>query len=406
MNLKDKNLYYIGGVVRDEILGAPGFDVDLTYNGNAVEFAKNLPDAEIVQINEPFGTVRIKLKSPHPASLDSLAINGYGSTFHPPLASRSPSRKEQYIDIASTRSETYPHKGHLPVVDKIGCSLKEDVLRRDFTINAMAKSTLTGEIIDYTNGLEDIKNKILRVLHDNSFIDDPTRILRMLKFAVRFGFEPDSHTKKLQDDYLANINYDMSYKRLKKELIETFNLNKWSAFERFVEQGIYKLVSPHNFELPKYNFSPLINKFAPDNCWIIYIGLLPDISNLPLTKTEKQIVDEFRKLEKLCPPLEGGPKSLISRWGNDFEIYKTFKNIPPESVIMYSTINREIVEKYLNKLKDVEISIDGNDLKTLGIEPSPKYQECFDYILKHKIENPNLTKDYEIKLAKDFFKAY
>ncbi len=382
MNIKDKNLYYIGGVVRDEILGTPSFDIDLTYNGNAIEFAKNMPDTEIVQINEPFGTVRIKLKSPHPTS---------------------PSREEQYIDIASTRSETYPHKGHLPVVDKIGCSLKEDVMRRDFTINAMAKSTLTGEIIDYTNGLEDIKNKTLRVLHDNSFIDDPTRIVRMLKFAVRFGFEPDSHTKKLQNDYLSNINYDMSYKRLKKELIETFNLNKWSAFERFAEQGIYKLVAPQDFELPKYDFSPLINKFSPDNIWIIYVGLLPDISNLPLTKSEKQIVDEFRKLEKLCPPLEGGPKSLISRWGNDFEIYKTFKNIAMESVIMYSTINHEIVEKYLNKLKDIEISIDGNDLKSLGIEPSPKYQECFDYILKHKIENPNLTKNEEIKFAKEFF---
>lgn len=391
MNLKNKNLYYIGGVVRDEILGTPNFDIDLTYNGNAIEFAKNLPDAEIVQINEPFGTVRIKLKSPHPTSLDSLAINGYGSTFHPPLASRSPSWEEQYIDIASTRSEIYPQKGHLPVVDKIGCSLKEDVMRRDFTINAMAKSTLTGEIIDYTNGLQDIKTKTLRVLHDNSFIDDPTRIVRMLKFAVRFGFEPDNHTKKLQDDYLANINYDMSYKRLKKELIETFNLNKWSAFERFAKQGIYKLVSPQNFELPKYDFSKLIEQFSPDNCWIIYIGLLPDISNLPLTKAEKQIVDEFNKIKN-------------AQLYNDFEICKTFKNIPVESIIMYSTINSEIVKKYLNELKDIDILIDGNDLKALGIKPSPKYQECFDFILENKIQNQTLTKEDEIKLTKEFFK--
>ncbi|MBO6181223.1 CCA tRNA nucleotidyltransferase [bacterium] len=372
MNLKDQNLYYIGGVVRDEILGLPSFDIDLTYNGNAIEFAKNLPNAEILQINEPFGTVRIKLDG-----------------------------KE--IDIASTRNETYPQKGHLPIVDKIGCSLKEDVLRRDFTINAMAKSTLTGKIIDYTGGLNDIKTKTLRVLHDNSFIDDPTRILRMLKFAVRFGFEPDEHTQKLQNEYLSNINYDMSYQRLKKELAETFNLNKYEAFKRFVNQGIYKLISPLEFELPKYDFSPLIEQFLPDNIWIIYVGLLPDISNLPLTKEEKQIVDEFRKLKKLCPPLEGGPKSLISRWGNNFEIYKTFKNIPLESVVMYSTINPEVVEKYFNELKDIEILINGNDLKNLGIEPSPKYQKCFDYILEKKISNLKLSKDDEIKLAKEFF---
>lgn len=98
----------------------------------------------------------------------------------------------------------------------IGCDLKEDILRRDFTVNALAKSTSTGEIIDYVGGLADLKTKTLRVLHDGSFIDDPTRIIRGLKFAVRFGFELEPHTKFLQDEYLKNVNYDMSYKRLKK----------------------------------------------------------------------------------------------------------------------------------------------------------------------------------------------
>lgn len=359
MNLKDKNLYYIGGVVRDEILGQPSFDVDLTYNGDAIEFAKKINDAEILQVNEPFGTVRIKFQ-------------------------------DKEIDIASTRSETYPQKGHLPMVDKIGCSLKEDVLRRDFTINAMAKSTLTGKIIDYTNGLNDIKTRTLRVLHDNSFIDDPTRIVRMLKFAVRFGFEPDEHTKKLQQDYLSNINYDMSFKRLKKELIETFNLNKWCAFERFIKQNIYKLIAPQEFKMPEYDFSALIEKFMPKNIWICYVGLLPDISNLPLTKTEKQIADEYNKIKNI-------------QFNNNFEIYKIFKSVPLEVVIMYSAINHQVVEKYLKELKDIKITLDGNDLKSLGIEPSPKYQQCFDYILKEKIQNPNLTKDNELNLVKQFF---
>lgn len=359
-NIKDKNLYYIGGFVRDQILNLPSFDIDLTYNGNAIEFAKTISDAEIVKINEPFGTVRIK-------------IDG------------------QEIDIASTRSETYPQKGHLPVVDRIGCSLKEDVMRRDFTINALAKSTLTGEIIDYTGGLKDIKAKTLRVLHDNSFVDDPTRILRMLKFAVRFGFEPDEHTKKLQAEYLNNINYDMSFKRLKKELIETFNLNSRKAFEQFIKQKIYKLIAAQEFELSEYDFSKLIEKFKPKNIWIIYVGLLPDISNLPLTKKEKQIIDAFHNIKNI-------------NLADDFTIYKTFKNIPLESVIMYSTINYKIVEKYLNELKNIDILIDGNDLKILNIKPSSKYQKCFDYILNVKIENPNLTKDDEIKLAKEFFK--
>ena len=166
MNLTDKNLYYIGGIVRDEILGLPSFDIDLCYEGNAIEFSKNF---KIIKTNPNFGTVRILYKG-------------------------------QEIDIASTRTESYPHQGHLPLVDKIGCALKDDLARRDFTINAMAKNTISNEIIDYFDGLTDIKNKQLRVLHDKSFIEDPSRILRGLKFSVRFGFELEKNTRILQDN--------------------------------------------------------------------------------------------------------------------------------------------------------------------------------------------------------------
>ncbi len=141
INLKDENLFYIGGVVRDIILGNKSFDIDITYVGNAIEFAKTIPNAEIIKINEPFGTVKILIDN-------------------------------QEIDLASTRNEVYPKVGHLPQVTEIGCSLKKDVLRRDFTINTLAKSLKTGEIVDYLGGIEDIKNKIIRIIHDNSFIDD------------------------------------------------------------------------------------------------------------------------------------------------------------------------------------------------------------------------------------------
>lgn len=359
INLQDKNLYYIGGVVRDEILNIECFDIDITYVGNAIEFAKTIPNAKIVQINEPFGTVRIKLDG-----------------------------KE--IDIASTRGEKYPQKGHLPIVENIGCSLKEDVLRRDFTINALAKSTLTGEIIDYTNGLEDIKNKTLRILHDNSFIDDPTRIVRGLKFAIRFDFELDEHTKQLQDKYLQNINYDMSYKRLKKELIETFNLNSQKAFERFIDQKIYKLIAPQEFKLPKANLEEIIKTYKPKNIWIIYVGLLPNISTLPLTKTEKKIVEDYIKLQDLS-------------FDTDYQTYKNFENVNLESIIMFYTKNPQVVERYLKNLRQIKIEITGKDLLELGIKPNHEYQKCFDYILEEKIKNPEIKKSQEIQLAKNYF---
>lgn len=359
MNLKNENLYYIGGIVRDELLGLKSLDIDLTYQGNAIEFAKNLPEIEILQINEPFGTVKIKLA-------------------------------DKEIDIASTRSESYPQKGHLPKVSNIGCSLKEDILRRDFTINALAKSTLTGEIVDYTGGLNDIKNKTLRILHDKSFIDDPTRILRALKFSTRFGFDLDAHTQQLQKNYLQNINYDMSYKRLKKELIETFNLNSQTAFEKFINEGIYKLISPLDFPLPTINLENLISKYKPSCPWIIYVGLLPDISNLPLTKLEKKIVDDFNVLK------QNQPQSY-------FEIYKNFEKLNLESILMYSTIDKVAVKNYLETLRHIKIQLTGKDLQKLGIQPSKSYQDCFDFVLKAKLLKPELTKAEELELAKDYF---
>ena len=354
MKIKDKNLYYVGGVVRDEILGIPSFDIDFCYEGNAIEFAKDL---NIIKINPNFGTVRVQ-------------------------------SEEGEIDIASTRTETYPKPGHLPVVKEIGCSLKEDLKRRDFTINALAKNTLNNEIIDYFNGLNDIKNKKLRVLHDNSFIDDPSRIIRGLKFAVRFGFELEEETKKLQNEYLENINYDMSYHRLKKELKETFNLNRIDAFNRFISDDIYKLLGPNQKPCKiSQNIEKIIKDFEIKSPWIIYLGQF-DLSNFELTNDEKTIIEEYRLIKKTKPQ-------------NDIEIYNLFVDKPLESVILYAiSVNEEIALRYLEELFKIRLETTGTDLKELGIKQGKIYQEIFGFLIKAKIENPELSKNQEIDLIK------
>ena len=356
INIYDNSdkLYYIGGVVRDKLLGVKSFDVDITYVGNAIEYCSKF--GEVIQENPDFGTIRVN-------------VGG------------------REVDFASTRSEIYEKKGHLPVVTKIGCSLKEDVMRRDFTVNALAMSVSTGEIVDYTGGQKDLKEKILRVLHDESFIDDPTRIIRALKFRVRFGFDLEEHTRYLQEKYLSDINYDMSYKRVKKELIETFNLNSQCAFEIFIQEGIYKLVSPEKFELPDVNIEALIKKYPVELTWLVYIGLLPDLSRLEFTKEERKIVEDFRAIGDLK---------------TDFEIYKAFDGLAIESILLYG-ISKDMnaVIRYLDILRNIKISVTGEDLKALGLKPSPKYQEIFDYILQAKLQNPQMTYEDEIQLISE-----
>lgn len=403
ININDTSnkLFYIGGVVRDELLNKQSIDIDITYVGNAIEYCSKF--GEVIQINPDFGTVRVKIpSSPHREIADFVPSTGSGHNVSEEL-------NNVIVDFASTRSETYPKKGHLPVVEKIGCSLKEDVLRRDFTINALAKSITTGEIVDYVGGLKDLKNKKLRVLHDNSFIDDPTRIIRGLKFAMRFNFELEEHTKKLQDEYLKNINYDMSYKRIKKELIETFNAplsnitkeyKKQRTFEKFINEKIYKLVTPNDVEIPSINIEELIEKYcldiachvanAPRNdehIWLVYVGVLKDLSRLPLTKIEQKILDDI-------------PQNILN---SDFELYKTFENAKIETILLYAILkDQKGAKHYLDNLRNIKISINGKDLQNLGISPSPQYQEIFDEVLKAKLQNPKMTKEDELKIAKSY----
>lgn len=403
ININDttNKLFYIGGVVRDELLDKQSIDIDITYVGNAIEYCSKF--GEVIQINPDFGTVRVKIpSSPHREIADFVPSTGSGHNVSEEL-------NNVIVDFASTRSETYPKKGHLPVVEKIGCSLKEDVLRRDFTINALAKSITTGEIVDYVGGLKDLKNKKLRVLHDNSFIDDPTRIIRGLKFAMRFNFELEEHTKKLQDEYLKNINYDMSYKRIKKELIETFNTplsnitkeyKKQRTFERFINEKIYKLVTPNDVEIPSINIEELVEKYCLDmdchvantprndeHIWLIYVGVLKDLSRLPLTKIEQKILDDV-------------PQNILN---SDFELYKTFENAKIETILLYAILkDQKGAKHYLDNLRNIKISINGKDLQNLGISPSPQYQEIFDEVLKAKLQNPKMTKEDELKIAKSY----
>ncbi len=403
ININDTSnkLFYIGGVVRDELLDKQSIDIDITYVGNAIEYCSKF--GEVIQINPDFGTVRVKIpSSPHREIADFVPSTGSGHNVSEEL-------NNVIVDFASTRSETYPKKGHLPVVEKIGCSLKEDVLRRDFTINALAKSITTGEIVDYVGGLKDLKNKKLRVLHDNSFIDDPTRIIRGLKFAMRFNFELEEHTKKLQDEYLKNINYDMSYKRIKKELIETFNAplsnitkeyKKQRTFEKFINDKIYKLVTPNDVEIPSINIEELIEKYCLDidchvantprndeHIWLVYVGVLKDLSRLPLTKIEQKILDDV-------------PQNILN---SDFELYKTFENAKIETILLYAILkDQKGAKHYLDNLRNIKISINGKDLQNLGISPSPQYQEIFDEVLKAKLQNPKMTKEDELKIAKSY----
>ena len=364
---KGYKLYLIGGLVRDLLLNQKSLDIDITVEGDAIEFAKVLESeakAKIVSIHKNFGTVKVE-------------ING------------------EKIDFASTRSETYPKKGHLPHVDKIGCSLKEDVSRRDFTVNALAMSLNKesfADLVDYVGGLSDLNSKKIRILHDESFIDDPTRIIRALKYSSRLGFEIEEHTLKLQEDYLKNVNYDMCNKRIKNELKKTFNNFSQEIFYKFVNLKIYQLISSRNFKIPKVDIENLLVKYNPKHPWLVYFGLIAIseddelLDNLELTKKEKDIILNAKKLFEV-------------ELRDDFEIYKSFGAQKLETLLILAISGKEKqVLLYLGNLAKIKLSICGDDLLKLGIQPSKIFGEGLDFVLKEKLKNPHMKKLQEIEL--------
>ena len=152
-------------------------------------------------------------------------------------------------------------------------------------------------------------------------------------------------------------------------------------------------MTENDVQLPKTNIENLINEYLtaqlPDcmaAIWLVYAGVLGDLSRLPLTKIEQKILDDV-------------PKRILQ---DDFELYKTFENAHIESVLLYGILKDEAgARHYLDDLRNIKISVTGKDLQNLGIKPSPKYQEIFDEILKQKLKNPNMTKEDELAHLKN-----
>ncbi len=367
--------YIVGGIVRDLLLLKPVFDLDIVIEGNAIEFAKFMEKnraCKIYRTAEDFGTAKVVFE------------------------------ENTEIDIASTRTETYPRAGHLPMVSKIGCSLEEDISRRDFTVNALALSLNKenfGELIDFTGGLLDLEKKELKILHEKSFIDDPTRIIRGLRFRHKLGFSLEKKTENLQQKYLESFNADnICYERIKQVLKLAFNLNFADLYNDFVSENIYKLITKTKPEKNGTSIAKTINAnlnhINMQNIWLIYLALsvsTQESEKLNLTAKEKTVIEETEILRQ-------NHQKLIT----DFEVHSYFKNRIPESVIAYIAKTSNIKARhYLNELKNIKLLISGEDLINLGFSQGKNLGETLNKILEAKINGNIKTKDEEIALAKN-----
>ncbi len=394
-------IYLVGGAVRDLILGNKTFDIDITVEDNAIEFARilrkeNSDICRIIETHDDFKTAKVIIQT------DDNAVK---------------------IDIASTRKEIYPAPAALPVLVATGCTIEEDLSRRDFSINAMAMS-LNKEtfclLTDPFNGYKDIKEKTVKILHNLSFIKDPTRIIRGLKFRVRFGFQLDNTTKSLQKACLeSGLFSGLCGERIKAEIKQTFNLNNPKCFEKFAEEKAILLVDKDIFLAEKARnianeTHKIISEYSEkisraEFIWLIYLGvLISEFNSDKITDIAGKLYLSGLETEILL-----GSKCILNsqeelaKAQTNFEIYEKLEGYFPESslIALANSQNgkfKENIKLYLKDLKDIQIYTNGKMLIESGLMPGPVFGEILREILKGKVNGKINTKEDEEKLVRKF----
>lgn len=230
---KKIDAYLVGGCVRDWYLGKKCFDIDITFEDYPIEIAKYISKKFEFKINEFKNFLTIRLIS-----------------------------KKQRIDFATFRKERYKKAGALPVVS-ITKKIEDDLKRRDFTINSIAISINKDlyEVKDPYNGIKDIDKKLIRVLHNKSFVDDPTRIFRAIRFAKRFGFDIEKNTLNLLKNSIDYIKV-ISKERIRNEIIKIlYEKNSYEMIDSLKKFGADSFI-PFNIDEKINKYKKLIDKLT------------------------------------------------------------------------------------------------------------------------------------------------
>lgn len=340
--------YFVGGMVRDVLMGIEIKDIDILIEGSAIDFVQKFADK--------FTNLDIVIKSVHEAfDTAKTVINGIE------------------IDFASTREEDYPFSGCLPVVKNIGCPVEEDLKRRDFAVNAIAaklclqNDELNYEIIDPYNGNGDIKQKTLRILHNKSYIDDPTRILRGIDFMLRFGFDFSDGDKTLINEYLKFPDREgLSLDRVKLTLKKLFSgANAKDAYKYILENKICKI----------WCDKPL---FKAE--WADTLFDAAKIFDIPQDEIFLKAIFESSALQNESAKCPIGT--------SNFEIYNTYKNLKIiDLALQYAIFNDKNAVFYYEKLKDIKPDITGADLIKQGYTEGKAIGDELSRLLKEKLNS-------------------
>jgi tRNA nucleotidyltransferase (CCA-adding enzyme) len=368
----EEAVYVVGGAVRDLLLGREPRELDFVVEGDAVAVARRTGGRVIA--HERFGTATVLLP---------------GATF----------------DLTSARSERYERPGALPTVE-LGASLREDLERRDVTVNAIALHLADGELTWHPLAREDLEARRLRVLHDGSFLDDPTRLLRLARYSARLGFEPEERTDRLAAEAIAGgALRTVTGSRLGAELRLLLREPQPAALLALERNGLGRAL--------------LGDAFAPDEQTIATAhelwpgGLAALAASLggrhdaagggdPAGGGRAEIA---RMLDRLAFPAHD--RDVVARaaavepaaGGTDLELWERFRREPAEAVAVAGARgDAGAARRWLDDVRHRRLAIDGNDIVAAGLS-GPAVGEALDRAQRAMLEGRAPSREEQLAAA-------
>ncbi|MGK7942689.1 MAG: CBS domain-containing protein [Crocosphaera sp.] len=405
------HLYIVGGAVRDLLLTERDEkvwlqDIDLVVDG----FHRSADVGAGVELAS-------NLQKKYPNS--RLSVHGEFQTAAL-LWHQDPEFGSLWIDIATSRTEFYPYPAANPEVE--ASSIRQDLYRRDFTINALAVRLTPpreGELLDFFGGLLDLKAKEIRVLHANSFIEDPTRIYRAVRFAVRLNFEIEAQTEAYIRYAIESGVYEhLRIKnhvtpalttRLKAELKYILEAHYWKPALRLLSD-LDALKCLHNQVILNEKVwwqircaSRWLRYLDPDNNiahWLIRLEILISSINVK----EKQKISESLQLPKETTERIKTVNTMYLEINNTLlksnQVSQQYKQLYryklPDLILVAVNSNKEIrriIWQYLTQWSKVETPLNGNDLKSMGYKPGPQYKIVLNKLLSLTLDGEIQTKE-------------
>lgn len=394
------HLYLVGGGVRDLLLATKAHgnlllkDIDLVVDG----FHQSASSGAGVELAKALQTLYPNARLDIHGAFQTAAL----------LWHKDPDFDSLWVDIATARTEFYPYPAANPEVE--ASSIRQDLYRRDFTINAIALRLTpprAGELLDFFGGLLDLKAKQMRVLHANSFIEDPTRIYRGVRFAVRLGFKIESQTEGYIRYAIDSGVYDRTARenskipalqtRLKAELKLILEAPYWkSALELLNNLGALRCIHPTlqlDWELSRQLriLEKCLRRFDREQTLIhwqmrleaIIAHLAPEYR--PKVAINLQLPDDIIKRLGNLAQAQTEILTSLPELNSPSQVVNLLRRYDISMLILIAlqspqTIRRQLWH-YVTVLRHIQAPLNGNDLRKLGYQPGPLFRQILDELL-------------------------